>query len=235
MLLVGVALLTTGINDIPRGGGFGMVLAGAIQFLGAMTMITFGRRFLKRAQQQPVESRLTMEGQMLVINLANHVGWSVWQGPQAPHALAGPHLAHLAGSRTASQVLPSDFFEVLETLAHGINRVSGLLDMHASTPSIRDRVPLIRAALDEAIITSFNDAAMGMTRPEGKQAAMASIQRRSAEVADVANHLESMLGAPGSMIERLESASLITNVVEQLRMDVAARLELHSERSSSED
>lgn len=186
-----------------------------------------GSWFAARKMRSTVktEPRLTAEGQRLIIKLASHVGWSNWQGS---YWCSQSNFNWGMGKKTSSQVMHDASFELLEAAAAQYNRVSGLLQIQGAvlSPTIEKMRPSIREALDETMIAVINQVALLEGSPETASAIRQQVAHDLSILTELGDRIESIRAQQPTLTERLAGGSAILDVLEQLKMDEAARSEL---------
>ncbi|MBV6457354.1 MAG: hypothetical protein HONBIEJF_00462 [Fimbriimonadaceae bacterium] len=187
-----------------------------------------GALFAKRKMQEATrpETRLSAEGQRLVIKLASHVGWSSWAGGNGG---CSQRFQWSMGRRTCSQVMHESAFELLDAAAAQYNRVSGLVQIQGAynSPTIDKMRPAIREALNDTMIGVVNQVALLEASPETASAVRIQVIDDIAILAELGDRIETIRAQTPSLTDRLSSSSPILDVIEQLKMDEAARSELH--------
>lgn len=210
----------------------GLSLVGSI-LLSVGVACAIGSWFAWRKVKASVrsESRLTAEGQRLVMKLANHVGWSSWS--QTGSWSSSPGGNWTMGKRTCSQVMTDSGFELLDAAAAQYNRVSGLLQIQGAihSPSIEKMRPAIRAAMDDTMIGVINQVALLDVSPETAAAIHHQVIHDVGVMKELGDRIEAIRAQTPTLTERLSSSSPILDVIEQLKLDEAARSELHGDDS----
>ena len=198
-------------------------------FVAGIVTTALGVRLKKRfAPVAPSDVRLTYDGQMFLIKLANHVGWT--NGHQRWAHNNWRYWSNIAfgGPRTASQLLDAETFNALNAAAAEYNRICGLLENHQmkTQRTFKEKQPVFKAAADEAMTVALNNAAILEKFPESRGEGLRTVQGKTNDLKELADHIERMFGLPQTLTETLSDSSVMNQVLEQLRLDKIARTEL---------
>lgn len=221
-------LISTLVANFPA--EFGLSIAGAIMVpLGAAFLGTAAYLMRKRRSDVRTEVRLTGEGMKLLHKIMAHIGWTQNQYESYRTTWAG-WTQWFGGPRTASAVLRPEAFEILDAAAFQYNRVAGVLKIKRASgvPTLERMAPSIQAAADEAIISIINQVAIMEKTPESAGALSKQIHHDHRQLRELADRVQNLAGGEGSLTDQYGSSSAMQSVLETLRLDHAARTELHA-------
>lgn len=222
--------------------GFGLTLGGLLSpvkelMIPGVIQMTIGSVFLGisaavrrkfRSSPQP-EVSLTSDARGLIHRLATHIGWTE---SSAQHSHSGFRIdifgMSFGGPRTSSDKLKPFTFGLLERTAAYYNRIQGMLKTKdtKSATLLQKHEPSVKAAADEAMIIALNQAALMEKFPENSENCRKVIEARIRDLEELSNRLSKLVHSQMTVTETLASGSVMGSVLEQLRMDEAARQEL---------
>jgi hypothetical protein len=196
----------------------------------------------KKGRSRP-EIKLTTDGVKLVLRIMSHIGWA---NPNPQNMVFGMARSSapaqflrsfgLGLRKTATDMLRTESAEILERAAKNYNRIYGLLNSKGSNvgATLSHLKPSLMAASDEAMISIFNQVAMMERVPESSEGIAKQIERDIRALEEVASRVEEIAHRTPTLTESYSSSSQMQSVLENLRLDDAARTELGVLQESSE-
>jgi len=136
--------------------------------------------------------------------------------------------------KPASQFLPPQVHQLLESAASQYNRVYGLLTSaeYSPTSSIGKLKPSLMQAIEETMAEVLHHAALLDKFPEGNASASKIIETHTASMREAADRVESLVSRDvASTIESVSQTSALEAVLEDLRLSDQAQKELDSEET----
>lgn len=208
--------------------------------IGFGVTTVFWHRRTKRSNRS--EIRLSAEGLKLVLKIFNHIGynqnahsntWGAWVGCSKSNRTP-PALQWLSDNfgigrrRTAADVLQPESYTILDRAAFAYNRANGVLQARStSTPESLTRLRgSIHQAADEAMVAVVNQIATLERMPESANAITRQVEKDLKALEELADRVETIAAQQPSFVESAGSSSAMLGVLEQLRLDQAARAEL---------
>lgn len=136
---------------------------------------------------------------------------------------------HWQGGHSASSFLEPIVFDMLEEAAFEYNRTIGMLvAAHEARHSVLDKMtPSIVGALDDSMATLFHHASLLERFPESAGSTFESARQQVSQMKEVADRVDAMRSRGQTLTDRLEYATRIESVLEDLRLDQASRTELN--------
>ncbi|MBX3118324.1 MAG: hypothetical protein KF784_04605 [Fimbriimonadaceae bacterium] len=222
--------------------GLGLTLGGMLSTVKALMIpgliqLTVGSVFLGISQMirrrhrnvpQP-EVSLTSDARALIQRLATHIGWNEWNSQQRNNSFRIDIFGmSFGGPRTSSDKLKPFTYGLLERSAAYYNRIQGMLKTKDSRSAtlLQKHEPAVKAAADEAMIVSLNQAALMEKFPENSENCRKVIEARIRDLEELSKRLSNLVHSQMTVTEALASGSVMGSVLEQLRLDEAARQEL---------
>ncbi len=207
-----------------------LLIPGGIQLVLGSAFFTISQFLRKKYRNTPQpEVTLTMDARMLLQRLASHIGWTESSNSHhSNHFRLEIFGMSLGGPRTAADKLKPFTFGLLERAAAHFNKIQGLLKTKdaRSASILQKHEPGIKAAADEAMIVAVNQAALMEKFPESSENCRAVMESRIRDLEELANRLSKLVNSQMTVTEALSGSTVMSSVLEQLRMDEAARHEL---------
>lgn len=198
--------------------------------MGLTFLATAG--FLRRKYRNTPQSEVKLSGdaRALIHRLATHIGWTDWNAQHRQHGFRLEVLGlSIGGPKTSADKLKPFTFGLLERAAAHYNKIQGLLTTKDSKSAtiLQKHEPGIKAAADEAMIVSLNQAALMEKFPESSENCRTVMEARIRDLEELSSRLARIIHGQMTVTEALSSGSVMGSVLEQLRLDEAARTELN--------
>jgi hypothetical protein len=238
-LLLGTIFSILGFTGIAEKASNAFQIIGPALFLLGVGL-GIGAIWSARKMRSTVRSeiRITSEARQLMWRILNHIGWQA-QHVQSQHQwiVIANLQSLLMPVKTAKNVLQADAFEILDQAAKSFNRINGVIKMarKAPMPQFERVLPSVSAAADEAMIAIFNAVAVLDKMPESAPSLRKQIQFHQSQLDELAQRVDRLTGSEPSLTEQYASGSAMTSVLEQLRLEQAARDELRVHREAVEE
>jgi hypothetical protein len=216
-----------------------MLMAGGIMF--AMSQL-IRKRF---SFLQGADWKLSLEAKGLLLKLVRkRLGWLDGGGfgmsPVGPIGIgrhARRELRHLAWetgdfsigifSRPIADISP-EVIELLDVAAEQYNRIAGLVHTPAPRSAMAKLAPSATAAADEAMADILHEAATLDKYPESAAPTRKQIEGYIHSLIELADRLEGIATRDQSLTEKIDYASKMDSVLEELRLEQLARSELQA-------
>jgi hypothetical protein len=226
MLCIGLLFNNPGL----AGGSLGPTTSGVVNILVAFAL----RRRLAASGQAKLN--VTVEAKAMLSSLAWQFLWrpSAWAwSPEfwsassaAPYAKrpGGAGLVLLGMDQTLRHV-PDSVLELIEQAAFQHNRIAGILETRRS--EVLDRVGAkVATASDEGILDVMHQAFLTAQYPEGSGPIQTKLASDVAQLTELGDRVETLALSQPTFTERLSRRSGMDEVLDELRLEQSARLEL---------
>lgn len=197
-----------------------IVPAGIMGAIGFGFLIATGFLFAKY-RGKDTEVRLTKEGSQLLFRLLNHVGY------MNPHQYSGTRYGspwhRIWGIKTASNILSTQGFEILESAAAQYVRINAQVELDSNSLKRLSRTSgAIRLAAEEAMITLINQVALLEQHPESLGSIAELAKKEIAKMVELGDRIEQSISGEDSLLGMHRGGSAIDGVLENLRMEQEA-------------
>lgn len=201
-------------------------------FPSALFMVGYSLK-LRNQNRDRVQSevRLSPAARSMVSRVLNHIGWT------DPHRsqYANNWWMQMMGRKTSADLLNPISSELLNRATFQFNRIEGMVKLaNDHNGRLKQLIPSIRVAAEEAIYIILNQVALLEQSPETHQTIAGQVETNIAKITELGNGLEGMIRQPDTIADRLTQSSVIDSVLDQIRQENLAHQELNSTNSQSE-
>ncbi len=240
---IGCACLAGGLACFAAplfGADWHAVFAGFGPGIAGITNIIVPLAIRKRFETvRPVTVPLTSEARSVVAALnrkfqgKNPWAWNSgdWTEEKQMWAGRGNWGWNAYGDPQALTELSDEVLDTLEKAAYQFNRIVALLATSGSGQSSISRLAAkVSTAADEAMAEILHQSGMLGRYPEGADAVRIRLDGAIAELTELANRVQALSVSEPTFTERLATRSGLHDVLDELRMEQAARTELGQAR-----
>jgi hypothetical protein len=211
--------------------GWFWILPATFAVLGSIfLLVSYLSSRANRNNPNHVEVRLSGQARRMLYRIGNHIGWydpkSYWSIGEANASRQG-WWSSLMGVKTASQILNPLSAQMLEAGCFQFNRINGLLNLVKEKGRGNESLfSQIKAAASEGMVSLLNQVALMEDNPESQSAIQHQATQQCEKLNELADRFEAMISKPETITDRLSSTTVMDNLLEQMRHESQARIEL---------